>query len=48
MLPYTTYLNSHVLHEAVLLVSICKLVIGIKYNYRRISGALKLVFVAAL
>ena len=26
-----TYLNSHVLHAAVLLVSFCKLVIGIKY-----------------
>ena len=25
-----TYLNSHVLHAAVLLVSICKLVIGVK------------------
>ena len=52
-----TYLNSHVLHAAVLFVSICKLVIGIKYinEYSdirslsiRISGALKLVFVAAL
>ena len=26
-----TYLNSHVLHAAVILVSICKLVVGVKY-----------------